>query len=219
MKLKNIVSVLGIILLLSGCSSVSQQSATVADGTIQNASFGFSGFAFKIPDGFEVYSPAAKNPAEYNELQRMAIRIYDLNKTWHPRGNELFYESFLLMSDQTCFLLITLKSDDAARLYNSPFSDETVLQWELMPLYNITANRAFELGENRRAAVYTSGYAYEKKGWYYADQKRGSMPFSYEACKAAGIKRDSYILMGFALPEKAGVLTEPMKRMMDGLRL
>jgi hypothetical protein len=218
MKLKHIVSVLGITLLLSGCSSVSQQSATVADGTIQNASFGFSGFAFKIPDGFEVYSPAAKNPAEYNELQQMAIRIYDLNKTWHPRGSELFYESFLLMSGQTCFLLITVKSDDAARLYNSPFSDEAVSQWELMPLYNITANRSFELGENRLAAGYTCGYAYEKKGWYYADQKHGSMPFSYEACKVAGSTRNRFILMGFALPEHTKALTAPMKQMMDGMK-
>ena len=219
MKLKNILSVLGILLLLAGCVSVSQQRAVVADGTIQNASLGFFGFSFKIPDGFEVYNPAAKNPAEYNELQRMAIRIYDANKAYHPRGNEQFYESFLLMSDQSCFLLITLKSFASAQLYNSPFDDAAASQWELMPLYNVTARRSVQLGENRQPAVYSRGSAYEQKGWHYADPKRNSVLFNYEACKVTGSKRDSYILMGFALPEDTKTLTAPMRQMMDGLRL
>ena len=219
MKLKNIMSGLGILLLLAGCVSVSQQRAIVSDGTIQNASLGFSGFAFQIPPGFEVYSPAAKNPAEYNELQRMVIRIYDTNKAYHPRGNEQFYESFLLMSDESCFLLITLKSFASAQLYNSPFDDTPVPQWELLPFYNMTANRSFELGRTRQPAVYSRGSAYEQKGWYYADSKRNSILFNYEACKVTGGKRDSYILMGFALPEKARALAVPMQQMMDGMSL
>lgn len=218
MKLKNTVSILAV-LLLAGCSSVSsQRGATVADGTIQNRALGFFGFTFQIPDGFEVYSPAAKNPAEYNDLQRMAIRIYDLNKAYHPRGNELFYESFLLLSDKTCFLLITLKSDTMMRLDNSPFSDDATSTWELMPLYNPTSTRSFELGESRQPAVYTCGSAYEQKGWYYANPKRSGMLFNYEACKIAGGNRDSYILMGFSLPDQAAALKAPMKQMLDGIK-
>jgi hypothetical protein len=220
MKLKNILPALGILLLLTGCASVSQQRAVIADGTIQNASLGFFGFSFKIPDGFEVYSPTAKNPAEYNELQRMAIRIYDANKAYHPRGDELFYESFLLMSDESCFLLITVKSAAAtAQLYNSPFDNSPVSQWELMPLYNVTAKRSVQLGETRQLAVYSRGSAYEQKGWHYADPKRNSVLFNYEACKVTGGKRDSYILMGVALPENAKALTAPMQQMMDGLKI
>jgi hypothetical protein len=166
-----------------------------------------------------VYRPAAKNPAEYNELQRMAIRIYDANKAYHPRGNEQFYESFLLMSDKSCFLLITLKSAVADQLYDSPFDDSPAVQWELLPLYNVTAKRSFGLGDARQPAVYSRGSAYEKKGWYYADSKRNSVLFNYEACKVMGSKRDSYILMGFALPEDAKALAAPMKQMMDGLQL
>ena len=198
MNLKNIVSGLGILLLLAGCASVSQQRAVVADGTIQNTSLGFFGFSFQIPSGFEVYSPTAKNPAEYNELQRMVIRIYDANKAYHPRGNEQFYESFLLMSDQSCFLLITLKSFASTQLYNSPFDDAAASQWELMPLYNVTANRSFELGRTRQPAVYSRSSAYEQKGWHYADPKRNSVLFNYEACKVTGGKRDSYIQIGRA---------------------
>ncbi len=219
MKRKNIVSGLGVLLLMAGCASVSQQRAVVADGTIQNAALGFFGFSFQIPSGFEVYSPAAKNPAEYNELQRMAIRIYDTNKAYHPRGNEQFYESFLLMSDESCFLLITLKSFPSAQLYNSPFDDTSVSQWELMPLYNVTANRSLALGRTRQPAVYSRGSAYEQKGWHYADPKRNSVLFNYEACKVTGGKRDSYILIGFALPEDAKALTAPMQQMMDGMKL
>jgi hypothetical protein len=220
MKLKIIVFVLGILLLLAGCASVSQQRAVVADGTIQNTSLGFFGFSFKIPGEFEVYSPTAKNPAEYNELQRMAIRIYDANKAYHPRGDELFYESFLLISDKSCFLLITVKSAAAeAQLYNSPFDNSPVSQWELMPLYNVTEKRSVQLGETRQPAVYSRGSAYEQKGWHYADPKRNSVLFNYEACKVTGSKRDSYILMGFALPENAKTLTAPMQQMMDDMKL
>lgn len=216
MKLIKIVSMLAI-LLLTGCASVSQQRATVADGTIQNSSLGFFGFTFRIPEGFEVYSPAAKNPAEYNELQRMAIRIYDLNKAYHPRGNELFYESFLLISDQACFLLMTLKYDTMTRIDDSPFSDRVVMNWQLIPFYNVTGSRSYETGRSHQPAVCTRGYAYEKDGWYYADPKRNSFQFSYEACKPAGSNRDSYILIGFALPDNAKALAAPMKQMVEGM--
>ncbi|MFA7256339.1 MAG: hypothetical protein WC047_02025 [Kiritimatiellales bacterium] len=219
MKLKNITSILGVLLILTGCSSVSQQRATVADGAIQNASLGFFGFMLKIPEGFEVYNPAAKNPAEYNELQQMAVRIYKLNRAYHPRGNELFYESFLLMSEKTCFLLVTLKSEGMPLPDSSPFSDEPFSQWPLLPLYNVTSTRSFELGANRQDAVYTCGSAYEQKGWYYAGAKRNSTLFSYETCKITGGNRDSYILMGFALPENAAALAAPMKQMIDGMKL
>lgn len=217
MKRKNIVVLAGL-LLLAGCASVSQKHALVADGTIENPALGFFGFSFQIPDGFEVYSPATKNLADCNELQKMAIRIYDANKAYHPRGDEVFYESFLLMSDNTCFLLVTLKTAAAAPLYDSPFSDETVTQWELLPLYNPAAKRPFTLGDARHPAVYTRGYAHEQKGWYYADPKRNSRQFSYEACKATGSKHDSYILMGFALPEQAKMLTVPMQQMIEGMK-
>jgi hypothetical protein len=218
MKLKNIISVLGV-MLFAGCSSVTTQPAMVADGFIKNASLGFSGFTFEIPQGFEMYNPAAKNPAEYNELQRMAIRMYDLNKVWHPRDDELFYEGFLFMSDKACFLLMTLKYSYIPRNESSPFSDRSVSQWQFMPLYNVTATRSFELGANRMPAVYTRGYAYEQKGWYYDSPKNNRMPFNYEACKVTGDNRDRYILMGFALPEHAEALTAPMKQMIDGLLL
>jgi hypothetical protein len=215
MKPQNIVSVLGILLMLTGCASISQPRATVADRTIENASLGFSGFCFNIPAGFTLYAPAP--PAEYNAMQQMAIRIYDLNNEWHPRGNEFFYEGFLLMSDETCFLLITLKSDAALPSYNSPFSDEALTSWPLMPLYNVTGRRTFEIGDRRLAAVLTSGSAYEQKGWYYAKPRRNSMLFNYEACKVTGVNRDSYILMGFALPEDANALSAPMQQMVDGM--
>jgi len=218
MKRKITVWIAGL-LLLAGCASVSRPRAVVADGTIENPAFGVTGFSLQIPEGFEVYSPAAKNPAEYNELQRMAIRIYELNKKWHPRGNELFYESFLLMSDDACFLLITLKTSAVPSFSDSPFSDEAVSQWELMPLYNVTARHPFMLGESRCPAVHTRGSAYEKGGWHYADPKRNSMPFSYEACKIEVGRHDSCILMGFALPEKAKALAVPMQQMIERMSL
>lgn len=218
MKLRNMVWVVGV-LLLAGCVSVTPPRATVADGIIQNHSLGFFGFSFKIPDGFEIYNPAAKNPADCNELQRMAIRIYQLNEAYHPRDNELFYESFLLLSDQACFLLITIKHDNLPRLGDEPFSEQASLPWVLMPLYNPGETRTFKLGDSRFEAVYTRGHAYEQKGWYYAGQKRNSVQFNYEACKVTGGNRDSYVLMGFALPENAGALTAPTQQMIEGMKL
>jgi hypothetical protein len=88
-----------------------------------------------------------------------------------------------------------------------------------MPLYNVTEKRSVQLGETRQPAVYSRGSAYEQKGWNYADPKRNSVLFNYEACKVTGSKRDSYILMGFALPENAKTLTAPMQQMMDDMKL
>ena len=94
-----------------------------------------------------------------------------------------------------------------------------VMQGQLLPLYNTKENHTFELSGTHLPAVYTCGSAYEQKGWYYADQKRNSMPFNYEACKITGSKNDSFILMGFASPEHADVLAVPMKQMIDGLKM
>jgi len=217
MKLKNFVSILGILLLL-GCASVSQPRAVVADGIIQNASLGFSGFSFNIPDGFKIYNPAEDPEVGYTPLQELAIRVYELNEEWHPRGNELFYESFLLMSDQTCFLLITLKSDTVVQLNVSPFWDDASSRFDVMPCYNVTSTRSFELNGTRQPVVYTCGAAYEKGGWYYAKSKRNSTRFNYESCRIVGGNRDSYILMGFALPENAKALTAPMQQMVDEMK-
>lgn len=217
MKLKTVIFRLGVILLMAGCASLSQPRAVVADGVIQNASLGFSGFSFKIPDGFRLYNPAEDPEVGYTPLQELAIRVYKLNEEWHPRGNELFYESFLLMSDQTCFLLITLKSDAVTRLDVSPFLDDRSSQGDVMPCYNATSTRSFELNGTRQPAVYTCGVAYEKGGWYYAKSKRNSIPFSYESCRIAGSNRDQYVLMGFAVPEQAAELAEPMRQMIDGI--
>jgi len=217
MKLKKILLLSGIILLLAGCSTVSRPRATVMDRVIRNTSFGFSGYSLQIPEGFELYNPAEKNSAEYNELQRMAIRIYELNEKWHPRGNELFYESFLLLSDKTCFLWATVESAAVSPLEDSPFTDTVLSSWEILPLYNVASRRVFDLGAIRRSAVFTRGSACEQKGWYYAKAKRNGMPFNYEVCKIAGTNREQYILMGFALPDDEAALTAPLRQMVDGI--
>ncbi|MBM4152267.1 MAG: hypothetical protein FJ220_01930 [Kiritimatiellaceae bacterium] len=219
MKIKQVV--FGVVLagLFSGCAMLQQRQAVVADGVIQNSALGFSGFSFKVPEGFTVYAPDAEPSKALTELQRMAIRIYELNEEYHPRGNEMFYESFLLMSDSCCFLLVTLTTHEVNRLDSSTFSQELFTPTSLFPLYNITDSRTFEVGENRSYAVQSIGTAHEQKGWYYAKPKKNSMPFCYEACKVEGSKRDQYIVMGFALPEDSAALAEPMKRMIAALKM
>jgi len=219
MKLIKAVSGVVAIILLAGCVSIGQR-ATVGDGTIDNPSLGFFGFQFEIPEGFEIYNPVAKNPSEYSELQQMAIRIYDLNEEIHPRDNEWFYESFLLMSENACFLLITLEYDHVAFFDSRIPSEEAGLQRQLMPLYNVSETRMFELGEIARVeAVWSRGYAYERKGWVYSNVRHNRKLFNYEACKVTGSKRDGYILMGFASPEHAAALAPQMQTMIGGLNL
>jgi len=219
MKIKMVVSGLGVILLLAGCASTSYPRAQVAEGVIQNSALGFSGFSFKIPEGYALYNPDAENPPEWNELQRMAIRIYEKNNEYHPCGDELFYESFLLMSDDSCFFLVTLKSNDATRFDSSVFSEDAFSQMTLLPLYNVTETRSSTLDNTRFPAIYSRGSAYERDGWYYAVEKKNSLPFSYEACKVDGDNRDHYVVMGLALPDHAGKLVEPMKQMVGGMKL
>lgn len=219
MKMKQVLSGLGLILLLAGCASISYPRATVTNGSIQNGALGFSGFSFTIPNGYTLYEPDPENPTDWNELQRMAIRIYEKNKEYHPCGDELFYESFLLMSDENCFLLATLKSNDSTRFDSQVFSADVLSQVDLLPLYNVTDTRSSTLNNSRFPAVYSCGSAYEKAGWYYAKPKKNSLMFSYEACKVEGGNRDSYVLMGLALPDHAGALVEPMKQMISGMKL
>jgi hypothetical protein len=218
--MKLIHAILGavVIMLLAGCVSTGQR-ATVKDGTIDNPSLGFFGFQFEIPEGFELYNPAAKNPSEYSELQQLAIRIYDLNEEIHPRDDERFYESFLLMAENTCFLLITFEVNHSAFFETRFESEEGRLQHQLMPLYNVSETRMFETGETARMeAVWSRGHAYEQKGWVYSGTRRNRMLFNYEACKVTGSKRDGYILMGFAYPEQAGTLASQMQAMIGAMK-
>lgn len=74
------------------------------------------------------------------------------------------------------------------------------------------------VGDSRLEALKISGQAYERKGWYYAGPKHGRTEFSYEACRVSGVNRDSYILMGFCLPEHEHILSLQMQELMRGFR-
>lgn len=213
--MKAIVVSLGL-LLVCGCSTVGQRGALVANGVIENPSLGFFGFTYEIPEGYTLYNPALANAAETNELHQMALRIYELNRSYHPRGNELFYESFVMLSDHAAFLLITVKSGDMAS-FDSLWPDEIAeMDWQLMPLYNVSESRRLTIGEARHEAVWSQGHAFERGGWHYSKPKKRSMEFAYEACKVSGANQDDYILMGFALPEHQHILQLQMKEMMGG---
>lgn len=208
-----------ITVLLAGCASLERGVATVGDGRIENPSLGFFGFSYEIPPEFELYDPDEKNPDECTEIQQMAIRIYDVNKTYHPSGNETFYESFLMFSGNVAFLLVTVEHDRLSSAAG-PWEDsiETGTQRQLLPLYNISDSRHTTLGSARMDALLSSGRAFEKKGRYYPRPKRGSMEFRYKACNVSGVNRDSYILMGFSLPEHEHILSLQMQEMIDGFR-
>lgn len=210
-----ILSLLGC--LLAGCAALEQGRARVHDGVIENSSLGFSGFTYEIPEGFELVDPAVKDPAECTEIQKLAIQISDVSTSCHPSGNETFYESFLMFSDNAAFLLVTVEYDRLSA-EGGPWEENDGIdpQRQLLPFYNISDSRRARLSGSRTEAQFTTGQAYEKKGWYYAKPKAGRMPFSYEACKVSGVNRDSYILMGFALPEHEDILSIQMQKMVGG---
>lgn len=205
------------LLLLAGCTALEQSQATVGNGEIKNPSLGFSGFSYQIPEGFELYDPDAEEPAERTALQQMAIGIYNMNESYHPSGNETFYEGFLMFSKTAAFLLVTVEHDRLTDDAGGPWGNAG-LQRQLLPFYNTSDSRQTVLGRGRMETLLASGYAYEKKGWYYAKPKRGSMEFSYSSCRVSGTNRDSYILMGFSLPEHKHILSLQMKEMIDGFQ-
>ncbi len=98
------------------------------------------------------------------------------------------------------------------------FREESALQVDLIPLYNVSGQEVFELGKNRREAICTRGHAYEYKGWYYADERRKRQRFQYEACKVSGSNRDNYVLMGFCLPGDEETLKLQMQEMIPALQ-
>lgn len=199
----------------AGCAAL-EQRAVVSDGVIDNPALGFSGFEFEIPDGLELYQPDEESEVTYNDIQSMALRIHELNGQYHPRGNESFYEGFLMFSENTAFILITVThvSVPEVDFFDTQISQDP--QWQLMPLYNLRESRYLVMGENRLDAFVAKGTAYESKGWYYSKPKAARMQFSYEVCKVRGMSRDSYILMGFSLPEHEHILSLQMQEMMRG---
>jgi hypothetical protein len=217
MKRKNALLWLICVVLVTGCASVGHRSALVDGRVISNPSLGFSGFSFEIPEGFDLYNPAVGTSEQYGEIQQLSIRIYNLNRAYHPRGNETFYDSFLMLSENTGVLLMTLKYDSMDPLSRGFFGDEVVSQVDLIPLYNVSGRDVFELGKNKAEAICTRGHAYEHKGWYYAGSRRKRSRFHYEACKVRGSRRDGYVLMGFCLPDHQDALNLQMKTLMQKL--
>ena len=205
-----------LMVLMAGCTAVEQRRALVNDGRIENSSLGFLGFFFVIPDGFEGYNPAVQPEAGRSELQQLAIRVYELTREYHPSGNETFYEGFLMLSQQTAFLLVTVTSDglDARDVA----WDDVSMQRELLPMYNATERERFLIGDSRLAAVRVSGRAYESDGWYYSKPKSSRTEFCYRACRVEGGNRDHYILMGFSLPEYEHVLSLQMQEVVQGFQ-
>jgi len=217
MKQRRVVFGLVCVALIAGCAMVSPQRAMVEGRVITNPSLGFFGFAFEIPEGFDLYNPAVGNPEQYGELQQLAIRIYNLNRAYHPRGNELFYDSFLMLSENTGVLLMTLKLGYASLSDTEFLIEEDLPQGDLIPLYNVSGKESLTLGKNRAAATYMRGHAYEHKGWYYPGSRKKRQRFNYEACKVFGDNRDGYVLMGFCLPGDEETLTLQMQDMMKAL--
>lgn len=205
--------------LLIGCAAIERGGASVSNGKIENPSLGFFGFSYEIPEGFALYDPSAGDAEAYTEMQQMAIRIYDTNNAYHPSGNETFYESFLIFSENAAFLLVTVESDRLSDP-DGPWDDmvETGMQRPLLPAYNISNSHRIPLGSSRMEALLSGGRAYEKKGWYYAQPKKESLEFCYELCRVSGVNRDGYILMGFSLPEHKHILALQMQEMISGFR-
>ena len=218
MNRKNIVFGLVCIALLAGCSTVRQRRAMVDGRVITNPSLGFFGFSFEMPEEFDLFNPAVGVPDQYGEIQQLAIRIYNLNRAYHPRGNESFYDSFLMLSEKTGVLLMTLKMDIEFVSAADFFAEDSMPQVDLIPLYNVSGQEVFELGKNRAEAVYTRGHAYEHKGWYYAEERRQRQRFQYEACKVSGGNRDHYVLLGFCLPGDEKILKLQVQEMMRTLQ-
>ena len=218
MKRKNVVFGWVCVVLIAGCTAVGPQRAMVEGRLITNPSLGFFGFSFEIPEGFDLYNPAVGTPEQYGELQQMAIRIYNLNRVYHPRGNELFYDSFLMLSENTGVLLMTRKLSHESLSNTGFLIEEDVPQGDLIPLYNVSGQEALTLGKNSVPASYLRGHAYEHKGWYYSRPRKKRKRFSYEACKVSGDSRDSYVLMGFCLPGDEETLTHQMQEMMQALQ-
>lgn len=218
MRRKNAIFVLMCIALVAGCASLRQRGAIVEGRVISNPSLGFFGFSFDIPEGFDLYDPAVGGREQLGELQQLAVRIYDLNRDYHPRGNEIFYDSFLMLSEKSGVLLMTMKVIDVPFSGTDFFEDSPQPQVESIPLYNISAQQTLQIGINRAVATCTRGHAYEQKGWYYAKDRRNGIQFQYEACKVSGSNRDRYVLMGFCLPGDEDVLRLQMQSMVQALR-
>ncbi len=201
--------------LLAGCLAPPHY-AEISDDLIRNPSLDI---AYKIPEEIALYRPGDESPS--TPLRQMALRIYNLNNNYHPSGNETFYESFLMFSDQTAFLLITVQRTNkmpADRDWMDNAMDDEVDAKELMPLYNAEETTAITLNDGRTRAQLTKGTAFENKGWYYSRSKPGRTAFNYEACKMNGPGLDSYILMGFSTPENRHILSTQMQEMLRGFR-
>lgn len=214
MKLKA-AGILAVIGLVAGCTAITQSGATVSDGVIHNPSLGFFGFSFRIPEEVALYDPEAGGGGD-SELQQMAVRIYELNESYHPSGNEVFYESFLMRSEQTAFLLVTVTQDRLMPADSEWDSDDLALARRLLPMFNVSDSARTQLGENRLDALMLKGRAFEKDGWYYSRPKSGRTEFVYEACRVQGVNRDRYILMGFCLPGYEHILSIQMQEMVRG---
>lgn len=198
-------------LVLAGCIAPPQY-ARITGRLIRNPSFSM---AYEIPEGVSLYQRGAAPPA--SPLHQAVLRIDALNKGYHPSGNEIFYESFLMFSEQTAFLLIMVEHGGAIPR-ELAWDDAGLNAKELLPLYNEQSSRPVQLNGGRLSGRLSAGIAYEKKGWYYPRSKTGRTAFCYEACKLNGPGRDRYILMGFSTPENRQLLSDQMQEMLRGFQ-
>lgn len=198
--------------LLSGCLAPMQKSQVI-DGVIVNPSFGM---AYDIPEVVTLYTP--ETPPPDAPLQQMALRIHELNRQMHPSGDEVFYEGFLMFSEQAAFLLVMVERTGRIPVDDWEWAADRMSAKPLLPFYNVEASSALPLNDGRMPARLTTGVAYERKGWYYSRSKPGRTTFSYEACTFKGLGSDQTILMGISFPENRHILAIQMQEMIRGFR-
>ena len=106
-----------------------------------------------MPDACDLYNPAVGIPDQYGEIQQLAIRVYNLNRAYHPHGDETFFDSFLMLSEKTGVLLMTLKVDAVSISFADFFTEDFVPQVDLIPLYNVSGQDDVEVGGGWRPFV------------------------------------------------------------------
>lgn len=193
---------------LSGCVSTPPHAPKPEQPTRLDA----SQFPISVPSELQRYDPDAVR--DYTPLQQMAIRIYALNKKYHPSSNESFYESALMLSEKSALLVVRWIEDPSASDRTEWASDWLSIQRTPFPLYNAEPVESNPLGPQQFPALRARGTAYERNGWYYSSPKTGGVKFRYEACRVEGTTRQHYLLMVLGRPADAELLRSQMERVL-----
>ncbi len=205
-------------LLLSGCSTLNHEYATIHGNTVSNPSLGSGGFSYDVPPEYMQVTPEDVSYTSHPKISEFLLKMV-VQHTDHR--DHAFSESYLFHSEGTRYLWLIHAADDLPFTFRSLAPAERAL---LLPAISSGPYRYFRLstrGDFQAGYVFIEidGHAAIKHHPITVTPLKSGNTLQAVGCTVLGDITDLISIVGFAAtPEDLDAVSADITALVDSFR-